>query len=805
MRVNIVFLFTAALFFKYGGAPTAAAQCGVPCQMTCFQENPSEIKRALGNSPLLDALLPDTFDYAQAVRDAAAAFPVAGGFFKGSELKGTRVSGITGGVVKVLNACGLMAVAPEKEYIAFKIGFGKLPFPTAAGPDGMEVCAAVQICDGSILLGLRGFKIKIQTPVGPAAIGPTAFGLSLKGGLQETSKAPLWFGGAIATNSKVVNGHLHMAGFLQWSIGEPGILVLNLRADASLIMNLQPSTSAPLVVPSFTGAANSLANMEVLISVSVAPNIEVLNIIRIDLSKFLGSAQASVYLSTLGQGASFEVAVAFVAQVKPFAVLGALGFGDGLTTNVIQELVDDTEIKGALKFFVTHVDGSNKSTKWGLRLEGEANVRSSKRTQNVRDSKINAISISGGSNSRTVIALWNRNNQAVISISLCSSESHCKEDEFCDLTFGACTKKVGRGSICLVDKVCKKRFTCVRGFCNRRCSKGCNDQEFCDSAFNVCAPKVGKGSVCVEDKVCSGNLVCKIGFCNNGCKNDAGCGAQQFCGRVSRNCTNKFGRGAACTGNFQCSSRFTCVRGFCNRQCSKGCNSNEFCDSTFNVCSPKVGKGSVCVEDKVCSGNLVCKTGFCNNGCKNDAACGAQQFCGRVSRNCTNKFGRGAGCTGNFQCSSRFTCVRGFCNRQCSKGCNSNEFCDSTFNVCSPKVGKGSVCVEDKVCSGNLVCKTGFCNNGCKNDAACGEGKYCDRTFRNCNNRVGRGSVCLQSFTCQERYRCHGGFCNRKCNAGCSGGEFCDAFQNCVRKFGKGRPCARGRECRKKCRFFFCT
>ncbi|GMH41216.1 hypothetical protein BSKO_09126 [Bryopsis sp. KO-2023] len=284
--------------------------------------------------------------------------------------------------------------------------------------------------------------------------------------------------------------------------------------------------------------------MEALLSVGVAPSIEVLNAIR--------------------KRPSIGVAVSFVAEVKPFAVLGALGGGDGMTTKVIQELVDDTRIKGALKFFVTHVDRANKSTTWGLRLEGEAQVKSSERTTGVKESKVNAISIGGGSNSKIVIALWNSKNEAVVSIALCRSEAHCKEDEYCDLTFGACTEKVGRGSICLVDKVCKKRFTCVRGFCNRRCTEGCNDFEYCDTTFKVCAPKVGKGTPCVEDKVCSGSLAC--------------------------------------------------VRGFCNRRCSEGCNDGEYCDTTFKVCAPKVGKGTPCLEDKVCSGDLVCKTGFCNNG-----------------------------------------------------------------------------------------------------------------------------------------------------------------------------------------------
>ncbi|MDX9722491.1 MAG: VCBS repeat-containing protein [Myxococcota bacterium] len=301
-------------------------------------------------------------------------------------------------------------------------------------------------------------------------------------------------------------------------------------------------------------------------------------------------------------------------------------------------------------------------------------------------------------------------------VCLCSSDSHCPSNQFCDLANGNCLDDL-----------------CVQGaeFCSGRDRRQCNPNGTADTLLETC--RIG----CVAD---GGLSACRCNASTD-CELEQHCAPDAFvsldvclpdvCVAGEMRCTGNIARVCNADGSFEsatdCGSR-VCQDGLCLCTDDSQCPPEEHCNLTCqaDLCAAEqrfcVGDSVYVCDDRGVMQELAqeCQPGHCLDGdcqCGSNADCLSGEYCS--SGVCAEIQCPGGTLCGNPAscCPAGNECIGGACLPNCASGVR----CGAGLATCC---GSSEVCIADFCAAPGVTCADSY---DCVQP-----GEFCEPTLSQC-------------------------------------------------------------------------
>jgi hypothetical protein len=302
----------------------------------------------------------------------------------------------------------------------------------------------------------------------------------------------------------------------------------------------------------------------------------------------------------------------------------------------------------------------------------------------------------------------------------CTADTQCASTQYCDTQAGACTNKLGNGSMI---PTISGHTPALTGKCSSAavgtsvCAQG-----VCSATNDECGLNAGEGTCTsgaqCQTTACSANMKCEP---VDGCNVDADCTvATQFCLASTNTCTNKLPNKTAIpndTGHINPTLNGTCSSAAVGTDvCSSGvCGSNNECGLADGDPGCIVGTGPTLCQSGVCSLLGTCEP---MGGCNEDADCPSGQWCNETAHSCNVKLGNLSPIP-NDPAHTNPTLNR-MCTTDAATLVCQSGLCDTTLNTCVE-----CTAADTSRCSGlDVLCgPTGLCiaANDAGADAGAGE------------------------------------------------------------------------------------
>ena len=278
----------------------------------------------------------------------------------------------------------------------------------------------------------------------------------------------------------------------------------------------------------------------------------------------------------------------------------------------------------------------------------------------------------------------------------CQTESHCLENEHCDLFKNKC------GPACNpLDPQCPNEQVC----------HVIVDGELAGQGEALCVEQISygrnEGEFCVGEQLCKRELVC---FLNDHCARV--CDPES----IGEQCQNNYichpdpvsgvGVCSSCSNSIPCPDGYICNSG-------GQCEEIIYCDSWEDCISP-----------------LTCLSGICQDGC------------------------RIIGCS-----SGGCDAITGYCQEYCTPPCPDGQCCNdgNCGFCCDPPCSGLDICLMDASCEGGGLCciPKPDCRNAPNPEEACPEGEICDPQTGRCHLDCNM-STCPWGYYCNALtgYQC---------------------------------------------------
>jgi hypothetical protein len=355
----------------------------------------------------------------------------------------------------------------------------------------------------------------------------------------------------------------------------------------------------------------------------------------------------------------------------------------------------------------------------------------------------------------------------------CTLDTQCLGGNYCDVSLGVCSPKVGHGSVCFGSNECTTAGGCVDGVC---CDTACTGLcQACTAALKVTG---------LDDGTCGS---AKAGLDpHNQCSQDS----PTTCGQTG-----------SCDGSGACAyygAATTCGPNVCVGNESR----EQHCAGAL-TCQPS-GSGVPCAPYA-----CLAATGACAASCSSDAECAPPgNYCDTTASppGCVQRKSLGVTCSVTNECAANTFCVDGVCcNSACTGACQACSAALQESGV-DGQCGPAKAGATDPGCTatGAGTCATiGSCDAAGQcakwaSGTACGvtacDGAANTSTGQLCDG-LGGCSQATTPVTCAP-YRCGATACKTVCTVGadCVSGYYCNGGA-CVAQRTDGATCSIAAEC----------